>query len=41
MDQDSLEQLNQIIQELRKAIYSIQKLEFILFDIDSTLLKYL
>ena len=39
MDQDSLEQLNQIIRELRKVIYSIKKPEFMLFDIDSTLLN--
>lgn len=30
MDEDLLSQLNQIIRELRKAIYSIQKLEFML-----------
>ena len=39
MDQNSLEQLNQIIRELRKVIYSIKKPEFMLFDIDSTLLS--
>lgn len=39
MDQDSLEQLNQIIHELRKIICSIRKPEFILFDFDSTLLN--
>lgn len=39
MDQNSLEQLNQIIRELRKVIYSIQKSEFMLFDLDSTLLN--
>ena len=38
MDQDSLAQFNQIIRELRKVIYSIKKPEFMLFDIDSTLL---
>lgn len=38
MDEDTLSQLNQIIRELRKVIYSIKKPEFILFDIDSTLL---
>ena len=38
MDQDTLDQLNQIIRELRKVIYSIKKPEFMLFDIDSTLL---
>ena len=39
MDQDSLVQLNQIIRELRKVIYSIRRPEFMLFDIDSTLLN--
>ena len=39
MDQDSLEQLNQIIRELRRVTYSIQKPEFMLFDIDSTSLN--
>jgi len=38
MDKDTLEQLNQITRELRKIIYSIKKPEFMLFDIDSTLL---
>lgn len=38
MDKDTLIQLNQIIRELRKIIYSIKKPEFMLFDIDSTLL---
>ena len=38
MDGDTLSQLNQIIRELRKAIYSIKKPEFMLFDLDSTLL---
>ena len=38
MDQVSLEQLNQIIREMRKVIYSIKKPACILFDIDSTLL---
>lgn len=38
MDEDTLAQLNQIIRELRKAVYSIQRPEFMLFDIDSTLL---
>lgn len=39
MDQDTLGQFTQIIRELRKVIYSIQKPEFMLFDIDSTLLN--
>lgn len=39
MDQDSLDQLNLIIRELRKVIYSFKKPEFMLFDIDSTLLS--
>ena len=38
MDEDTLSQLNQITRELRKVIYSIKKPEFVLFDIDSTLL---
>ena len=38
MDSDTLGQLNQITRELRKVIYSIKKPEFMLFDIDSTLL---
>ena len=38
MDQDTLKQFNDIIRELRQVIYSIQKPEFMLFDIDSTLL---
>lgn len=37
MDEDILCQLNQLIRELRKVIYSIKKLEFMLFDMDSTL----
>ena len=31
MDEDTLRQLNQIIRELRKVIYSIKKPEFMLF----------
>ena len=38
MDKDTLEQLNQITRELRKIVYSIKKPEFMLLDIDSTLL---
>lgn len=38
MDKDTLEQLNRIIRELRKIVYSIKKPDFMLFDIDSTLL---
>ena len=38
MDGDTLSQLNQIIRELRKVICSIKKPEFMLFDLDSTLL---
>ncbi len=38
MDEDTLVQLQQIARKLRKAIYSIKKPEFMLFDIDSTLL---
>jgi hypothetical protein len=38
MDGDTLKQLNQITRELRRIVYSIRKPEFMLFDIDSTLL---
>ncbi len=38
MDETTLGQFNFIIRELRKVIYSIKKPEFMLFDIDSTLL---
>jgi hypothetical protein len=38
MDGDTLVQLNQITRELRRIVYSIKKPEFMLFDIDSTLL---
>jgi hypothetical protein len=38
MDENTLDQLNQITRELRKIVYSVKKLEFMLFDIDSTLL---
>ena len=38
MDETTLEQFNQILRELRKVIYSIKMPEFILFDIDTTLL---
>lgn len=38
MDGDTLSQVNQMTRELRKVIYSIKKPEFMLFDIDSTLL---
>lgn len=38
MDKDTLEQLNRIIRKLRKIVYSIKKPDFMLFDIDSTLL---
>ena len=38
MDADTLSQMRQISRELRKVIYSIKKPEFMLFDIDSTLL---
>lgn len=36
MDEDTLSQLNQIMRELRKVIYSIKTPKFMLFDIDST-----
>ncbi len=38
MDETTLEQFNQILRELRKVIYSIKMPEFMLFDIDTTLL---
>lgn len=38
MDENTLEQLNRIVRELRRVVYSIMKPEFMLFDIDSTLL---
>lgn len=38
MGKGTLAQPNQIIRELRKVAYSIQRPESILFDIDSTLL---
>ncbi|MDE7432013.1 MAG: IS1380 family transposase [Lachnospiraceae bacterium] len=39
MDETTLEQFNQILRELRKVIHSIKKPEFMLFDIDTTLLN--
>lgn len=39
MEEDTLKQFNEIAHELRKVIYAIQKPEFMLFDIDSTLLN--
>ena len=39
MDETTLEQFNQILRELRKVIYSIKRPEFMLFDIDTTLLN--
>lgn len=38
MDETTRAQFNQILWELRKVAYSIQTVEFMLFDIDSTLL---
>lgn len=38
MDDDTIDQFNQIMRELRKIVYSIKKPEFILLDLDSTLL---
>ncbi len=38
MDKNSLTRFSLIIRELRKVIYSIKKPDFMLFDIDSTLL---
>ena len=39
MDESTLEQFNQILRELRKVIYSIKMPQFILLDIDTTLLN--
>lgn len=39
MDQDTLDQFNQMAVKLRKVVYSINKPEFILLDLDSTLLN--
>ena len=39
MDETTLEQFNQILRELRKVVYSIKMPQFILFDIDTTLLN--
>ena len=38
MDEDTLRQFDDIMRQLRKKIYSIKKPEFVLFDIDTTLL---
>ena len=38
MDEATLGQFNQILRELRKVVYSIKMPEFMLFDIDTTLL---
>lgn len=38
MDGDTLNQFNMILRELRRVVYSIQKPEYVLLDIDSTLL---
>ena len=39
MDEDTLEQFNEINKELRRRIYSIEKPEMVLLDLDSTLLE--
>ncbi len=39
MDDDTLRQFDDIMRQLRKKIYSIRMPEFVLFDIDSTLLS--
>lgn len=39
MDETTMEQFNQIIRSMRKTVYSIQKPEYILLDLDSTLLE--
>lgn len=38
MDEDTLKQFHEILRQLRNTIYSIDKPEFMIFDIDSTLL---
>lgn len=38
MDDDTLRQFDDIMRRLRKKIYTIQMPEFVLFDIDTTLL---
>lgn len=38
MDDSTLRQFDDIMRKLRKKIYSIQKPEFVIFDIDTTLL---
>lgn len=39
MTEDTLEQFNEIFKALRKVIYSIEKPNLIIFDLDSTLLN--
>ncbi len=39
MDQTTLDQFNQILRSMRKIVYSIKRPEFMLFDLDSTLLN--
>ncbi len=39
MDQSTLDQFNQILRNMRNIIYSIKRPEFLLFDLDSTLLN--
>lgn len=39
MDETTLGQFSQILRELRKVVYSIKMPEFMLFDIDTTLLN--
>ena len=39
MDETTLGQFNQILRELRKVVYSIKRPEYMLFDIDTTLLN--
>ena len=39
MDEDTLKQLDQIDSAMRKVIYSIKRPDFMLFDLDSTLLN--
>ena len=39
MDSDTLEQFHQINRQLRKIAYAVKRPEFVLFDLDSTLLN--
>lgn len=39
MDQDTLQQMNGILREMRKTVYNIERPEHLLLDLDSTLLE--